>query len=107
MNSHAVLIEVLNRFPMLKKFSKALPIENAIKLAIELASEKTESMHCSPGARLKALRGDLEISQLELSILARTSQGNLSAIETARRPMGVKMARRFAKVLECDFRELL
>lgn len=47
------------------------------------------------------------MSQSELAAKLRVSQSYVAAVESGRKRLGVKQARRIAHLLDCDFRDLL
>lgn len=59
------------------------------------------------GNALRGARYREDVSQRELSRLTGVSVRNISAMENGRRPIGKEMARRFATVLNTDWRLLL
>ena len=59
------------------------------------------------GATLQGSRLKEGLSQEELAKKLHISQANLSKMEHGKRPIGKKMAKRIAKVLDVDYRILL
>jgi DNA-binding XRE family transcriptional regulator len=59
------------------------------------------------GDSLRGVRYRENISQRQLARLTGVSAQNISAMEHGRRPIGKDMAKRFAKVLNTDWRLLL
>lgn len=61
----------------------------------------------TPGGMIKGYRAREELTQQQLAKKAGLKQGHLSAMERNKRPIGVKVAKRLAKVLKCDYRRFL
>ncbi len=61
----------------------------------------------TPGGAIKGYRAREGLTQEQLAKKAGLKQGHLSAMERNKRPIGVKVAKRIAKALKCDFRRLL
>ena len=59
------------------------------------------------GNSLRGARYGEDISQRQLAKLTGVSVQNISAMENGRRPIGKEMAKRFAQVLNTDWRLLL
>lgn len=59
------------------------------------------------GHALRGARYREDVSQRQLAKLTGVSVQNISAMENGRRPIGKDMAKRFAKVLNTDWRLLL
>ena len=59
------------------------------------------------GKSLRGARYREDISQRQLAKLTGVSVQNISAMENGRRPIGKEMAKRFAQVLNTDWRLLL
>lgn len=59
------------------------------------------------GHALRGARYREDVSQRQLAKLTGVSVQNISAMENGRRPIGKDMAKRFAKVLNADWRSLL
>jgi DNA-binding XRE family transcriptional regulator len=59
------------------------------------------------GHSLRGARYREDVSQRQLAKLTGVSVPNISAMENGRRPIGKDMAKRFAKVLNTDWRLLL
>lgn len=59
------------------------------------------------GRALRGARYREDVSQKQLAKLTGVSIQNISAMENGRRPIGKEMAKRFAKVLNIDWRLLL
>ena len=69
--------------------------------------KKKDPLIGTTGGTLRAYRERKEMTQRELARKSGTQQGHLSEMEQNRRPIGVKVARRLAKVLRCDYRRFL
>ncbi len=61
----------------------------------------------TPGGAIKGYRARENLTQEQLAKKAKLKQGHLSAMERNQRPIGVKVAKRLAKVLRCDYRRFL
>ena len=72
-----------------------------------LLQEITGKAELNPGDRLKAYRLREELSQVELAKRCKIPQANISAMEAGRRPIGVQTAKKLAKALRCDYRQLV
>ncbi len=57
--------------------------------------------------RLKAYRLREDLSQVELAKRTGIPQANIYAMESGKRPIGVQVSKKLAKVLGCDYRQLL
>ena len=68
----------------------------------KLDKKFTRAGACLQGARLKE-----DLSQVDLAKKLGIPQTNISAMELGKRPIGKKMARRIAQVLDVDYRTLL
>ena len=78
------------------------PVEERDWLTIE---EAFPSFHA--GDSLRGARYREDVSQRQLAKLTGVSVQNISAMENGRRPIGKDMAKRFAKILNVDWRLLL
>ena len=67
----------------------------------------TGNERLSPGQKLKAYRLREGLSQIDLAKDCGIPQANLSAMEAGRRSIGTQTAKRLAKALGCDFRQLV
>ena len=125
MTSSAVLKKVKEAYPevfeelpktRLKLVEDAIRYASEISVVDELLSETehkkllksltgTESL--TPWQRLKAYRLREELSQTELARRCGIPQANLSAMELGNRSIGVQTAKKLAKALRCDYRQLL
>lgn len=63
--------------------------------------------YTEPGASLKGFRLRENLTQVELAKKLGITQGNLSAMERGRRPIGKTMALRLAKIFDTDYRIFL
>lgn len=61
----------------------------------------------TPGGALKAYRLREDMTQREFAKKAKIEQSHLSEMENNQRPIGMKMAKKLAKILNCDYRRLL
>ncbi|OGQ23373.1 MAG: hypothetical protein A3I05_05410 [Deltaproteobacteria bacterium RIFCSPLOWO2_02_FULL_44_10] len=74
------------------------------------AEEVFKDLHVKYSKRGSALRGARfkeEMTQIELARKLKITQSDLSKMEHGKRPIGKKMARRLAKVLNIDYRLFL
>ena len=78
------------------------PVEERDWLTIE---EVFPDFHA--GHSLRGVRYREDVSQRQLAKLTGVSVQNISAMENGRRPIGKDMAKRFAKILNVDWRLLL
>jgi len=125
MTRNAVLKKVREAYP---EVFEELPrpklklIENAIVYASKLSNTDdlvSESEHrellqsisgkskLTPADRLKAYRLREELTQSELAKRSGIPQANISAMEVGRRPIGIQSAKKLAKVLHCEYRQLV
>lgn len=125
MTASSVLKKVRQAFP---EIFESLPrpklklVENALVYASKLSDggehlsspehkkllqEMTGKAALTPSDRLKAYRLREELSQVELAKRSDIPQANISAMETGRRPIGIQIARKLAKALHCDYRQLI
>lgn len=63
--------------------------------------------YTEPGLALRGARVKEGLTQVELSEKLGIEQGNVSAMENGRRPIGKAMAKRLATVLNIDYRVFL
>ncbi|MBI2346768.1 MAG: helix-turn-helix transcriptional regulator [Deltaproteobacteria bacterium] len=99
--------------------AKILKIEKALRKLVEASKDymttdemrsilsKKDPLIGTPGGAIRAYRLREDILQTELAKKSRIRQGHLSEMEQNRRPVGVKVAKRLAKVLRCDYRRFL
>lgn len=97
---------------------KILKIEKALRRLVEAEGHMTAAeirsilkrknpLIGTPGGAIRAYRLRERLTQAELAKKSRLKQGHLSEMEQNRRPLGVKVAKRLAKVLRCDYRRFL
>ncbi|MEO5969376.1 MAG: helix-turn-helix transcriptional regulator [Bdellovibrionia bacterium] len=72
-----------------------------------LMKEITGKVDLTSGNRLKAYRMREDLSQSDLAKRCKIPQANISAMEAGRRPIGVQTAKKLAKALGCDYRQLV
>ena len=99
--------------------AKVQKIERALRKLIEASDEfmsaselrshlkKKDPLIGTPGGTVKAYRARENLTQLALAKRSGIRQGHLSEMEQNKRPIGVKIAKRLAKVLHCDYRRFL
>lgn len=73
----------------------------------KLVSSITGKTSLQPSDKLKAYRLRSDLSQVELAKKSGISQSNIAAMEAGKRPIGITSAKKLAKALKCDFRELV
>lgn len=61
----------------------------------------------TPGGILRAYRSREELTQQDLAKKCSMKQSHISEIEKNKRDIGVKVAKKLAHVLQCDYRRLL
>lgn len=61
----------------------------------------------TPAEKIKAYRSREELTQKELALKAGIMQQHLSEIERGVRPIGVAMAKKLSKALNCNYKSLL
>jgi ribosome-binding protein aMBF1 (putative translation factor) len=71
------------------------------------AIRKIDKKYSRPGACLQGARLKEGLSQVALAKKLGVPQTNVSAMELGKRPIGKKMAKRIAKVLNIDYRTFL
>ncbi len=109
------LFEELPR-PKLRQVESAIIYAAGLPTADEILSETehrklmkqlTGTERLTAAQRLKAyrLRGDL--TQVTLARRCGIPQANISAMEAGSRPIGILVAKRLARALGCDFRQLV
>lgn len=99
--------------------AKILKIEKVLRRLVEASEDymTADEMHTilkkndpligTPGGAIRAYRLREELTQAELAKKSGVRQGHLSEMEQNRRPIGVKVAKRLAKVLRCNYRRFL
>ncbi len=60
-----------------------------------------------PGKRLRGYRNREGLTQEEFALKADVKQGHISEMECNKRPIGKAMAKRFAEILNVDYRRFL
>jgi DNA-binding XRE family transcriptional regulator len=102
--------------PKLKLVEKAILYASKLSGADELLSESehqnllkgmTGTAALKPAQKLKAYRLREGLSQVELARRCGIPQANLSTMEAGKRPIGVQTAKKLAKALRCDYRQLV
>ena len=73
----------------------------------KLLQEITGKERLAPGDRLKAYRMREDLTQVELAKKCEIPQANISAMESGKRPIGLQSAKKLAKILHCDYRQLV
>lgn len=61
----------------------------------------------SPGVKLRIYRELNKLSQRKLAQLSSVSQGRISDMENVKRGIGVKQAKKLAKILKIDYKKFL
>ncbi len=99
--------------------AKLLQIEKALKKLMGATGDymnasdmrallkKKDPLIGTPGGALRAYRAREELTQMDLAKKSGIRQSHLSEMEKNKRPMGVKVAQKLAKILRCDYRRLL
>lgn len=99
--------------------AKILKIEKALRKLVEASEDymTADEMHAllkkndpligTPGGAIRAYRLREELTQADLAKKSGVKQGHISEMEQNRRPIGVKVAKRLAKVLRCNYRRFL
>jgi DNA-binding XRE family transcriptional regulator len=75
--------------------------------SLALKKEAIGKPDLTPGDRITGYRAREDLTQTELAKLTGISQANISAMERGRRPIGLEVAKKLAKVLKCDYRQLV
>ena len=73
----------------------------------ELMQKLTGSEKLGTAQRLKAYRLREDMTQVELARRCGIPQANISAMEAGSRPIGIQTAKKLAKALGCDYRQLV
>ncbi len=73
----------------------------------KLISSIADKESLTPGDKLKAYRLRSDLSQVGLAKKSNIPQSNIAAMEAGRRPIGITSAKKLAKALKCDYRELV
>jgi DNA-binding XRE family transcriptional regulator len=115
MDTYPEAFEDLSR-PQLKLVKEAIVYAGKIGIDDEiLGSEEHRRLLVSltgkekllPSDRLKAYRARFDWTQALLAKKTGISQSNIAAMESGKRPIGLIMAKKLAKVLKCDYRRLI
>lgn len=61
----------------------------------------------TPGGAIKSYRAREGLTQVQLAKKCKLRQSHLSEMERNKRPIGLKVAKKLAKVLKCDYRRLV
>lgn len=69
--------------------------------------KKQDSLIGTPGGAIKAYRAREGLTQVQLAKKCKLRQSHLSEMERNKRPIGLKVAKKIAKVLKCDYRRLV
>ena len=73
----------------------------------ELMKELGPKGDITSASSLKAYRLRQELTQKELAAKSKIPQANISAMENGKRPIGLNIAKKLAKILKCDYKKLL
>ena len=76
-------------------------------VSADAAFKDIYSKYTKKGAALRGARLKEEMTQTELAKKLGITQGDLSKMEYGKRPIGKKMAKRLAKILNIDYRVFL
>jgi DNA-binding XRE family transcriptional regulator len=99
--------------------AKLLKIEKGLRKLMEASEDyistremrailkKRDPLIGTPGGAIRGYRAREGLTQIQLAKKAGLMQGHLSAIERNKRSIGVKVAKRLAKALRCDYRRFL
>jgi DNA-binding XRE family transcriptional regulator len=100
----------------LRLVKKALIYASKLGINEEVVSEKEHKKFMiqigskggiTPVNSLKAYRLREELTQKELAKASGISQSNISAMEKGRRPIGLNIAKKLAKILNCEYKKLV
>lgn len=69
--------------------------------------KKRDPLIGTPGGAIKTYRARENLTQVQLAKKCKLRQGHLSEMERNKRPIGLKVAKKLAKVLKCDYRRLV
>ena len=73
----------------------------------EIARKRHGSYYRTPGYYLRVYRYRAELTQARLAAKGGVLQHHISEMERNRRPIGKVMARKLAKILNCEYQRLL
>lgn len=73
----------------------------------DLAQDRMKSAGGESAYMVRVARERAELTQVELAKRLKMPQGNISQIETGRRPVGKLLAKRMAKIFNLDYRVFL
>ena len=124
MSPAKILKKVKDHYPELEKLpraelrlvERALVFASRIGAGDELISQREHDELVAkigpkggftPGASLRAYRYREELTQAELAEKCGVPQANISAMEKGKRPIGLKVAKRLADILNCDYKKLV
>lgn len=124
MTTLRIIRDVKRRFPELNQLPKQdlRLVEKALVYATGLGSrgelvsdEENEALlkrlglkgGITPANSLKAYRLRENLTQKELSRRSDIPQSNISAMEKGSRPIGLKIAKKLATILHCDYKKLV
>ena len=121
MSPAAVLKKVKEKYPELSNFSRTelRLVEDVVRYVgtisgdSELLSDEEQKAilekrgPITPGGSLRAYRVREELTQAQLAKKCGIPQGNLSAMENNRRPIGLNMAKKLAQTLNCNYKKLV
>ena len=123
MTTSSVLKKVKEAYPeIFEELAKLKLVESAILYASKLGGtdeilsetehrdlmkKLTGSEKLTSAQKLKAYRFREDLSQVELAKRCGIPQANISAMEAATRPIGIQTAKKLAKALNCDYRQLV
>lgn len=77
------------------------------RVSVDTIFKDLDKKYSRPGAALQGARLKAELSQIELSGKLGIDQSDLSKMEHGKRPIGKKMAKRLATILDVDYRIFL
>ena len=101
--SHAKIVKIERQ---LKKI--VLASENYMSASeMRAILKKKDPLISTPGGAIRAYRAREEMTQEMLAKKSSIKQGHISEMEQNKRPIGVKVAKKLAQVLRCDYRRFL
>lgn len=124
MTALRVLKDVKKRFPELKELPKGSQklVEEALVYAAGLGTDEALISEAenrvllknlglkggiTPANSLKAYRLRENLTQEELARRSSIPQSNISAMEKGTRPIGLKSAKKLARILRCNYKKLV